>query len=340
MRKNVLYLLAVTLLISASCKKSDNPAPVPPAPDPVETVYTAGSLNLNGTITAVYWKDSALVKLGDETHESQATGIYVVGNDVHVCGVEYNGTFMEPKYWKNGVGQFLSRGHATGTSRIVVSGNDVYIAGHEKNDNGIWVAKYWKNGTAVTLQENATVSDLKIAGNDVYVAGTDEAAHKAVYWKNGQVVPLTAEGTSLAKCITINGSDVYVTGLDFKNPNTIPVYWKNAARTVVNGMNQIYDLDFAGSDMYVSGTVTDQNNAAYAYSFKNGTATKFTLGDGTYSSVCSDLFTLNGNVYGTGIVNTVYKPARSAVYWKNNKMVDLDKSLYGSNGNSIFVTVK
>src|SRR5688572_16999533 len=68
-------------------------------------VYVTGSLNGQ----AVYWKNGAAVTL---TGGEIATGIVVVGTDVHVCGYGVSPTTGElvAKYWLNGVATDLTNG--------------------------------------------------------------------------------------------------------------------------------------------------------------------------------------------------------------------------------------
>src|SRR5687767_14783031 len=95
---------------------------------------------------------------------------------------------------------------------------DVYVAGLENNGAGVRVAKYWKNGQAVSLSDStndAVAYSIAVVGSDVYVAGAEGCPANTVakYWKNGQAVSLT-NGTNdaVAFSIAVMGSDVYVAG--------------------------------------------------------------------------------------------------------------------------------
>ncbi|MBK8353013.1 MAG: hypothetical protein IPL21_15515 [Saprospirales bacterium] len=109
---------------------------------------------------------------------------------------------------------------------------DVYIAGYQYNDNGHAVAKYWKNGIAVTLSDG-THDELAISifvvGNDVYVLGVSYESTKLIvkYWKNGVATYLT-DGTfrAYADKITVVNNNVYISGSTSEGVNSKAVYWK------------------------------------------------------------------------------------------------------------------
>ncbi len=97
---------------------------------------------------ATYWKNGVPTYLNSNVNRiGYATGIFVIGNDVYVCGYEENeSAVMIAKYWKNGVAVDLGPGY---TSGIFVKDTDVYVSGYE----GIAPsqAKYWKNGNSINL---------------------------------------------------------------------------------------------------------------------------------------------------------------------------------------------
>ncbi|MCX2473450.1 hypothetical protein OQZ33_03810 [Pedobacter sp. MC2016-05] len=99
---------------------------------------------------------------------------------------------------------------------------DIYAAGREG-----YVAKYWKNGNAITLGRGSGSSDanaMVVSGSDVHIAGYEiNAAGKYVskYWKNGTAISLT-DGTrdAYANDIFIQGNDVYIAGQEIANGRT------------------------------------------------------------------------------------------------------------------------
>ncbi|MCE7862726.1 MAG: hypothetical protein DYG99_04200 [Bacteroidetes bacterium CHB5] len=160
-------------------------------------VYVSGYLN-DPMETARYWVDGVEVVLPQSAGavRSLANGIFVVGTDVYVSGYQQINFSGIGRYvatlWKNGVinllGNAANNSYATG---VTVKNNDVYVTGYE-NEQGINVAKYWKNGTAVnlsdgTLDEHASSIFISDQG-DVYVSGYQgniNTGIQAKYWKNG-----------------------------------------------------------------------------------------------------------------------------------------------------------
>ncbi len=67
-----------------------------------------------------------------------------------------------------------------------MNGTDVYVAGYEGE-----VAKYWKNGVAVSLTDGtnkAQVDDITVYNGDVYIVGFEDNSsgiRVGKYWKNG-----------------------------------------------------------------------------------------------------------------------------------------------------------
>ena len=159
---------------------------------------------------------------------------------------------------------------------------NVYVAGWESN--GVHqVAKYWKNGVAVSLSDgskNEGVVGIAVSGNDVYVGGieySNTAPYNASvkYWKNGVPVNLTdGSNHTLTSSIAVSGNDVYVAGSEINGTNHVAKYWKNGT-AVILAPAQGFDFSYAGGmtvaegNVYVAGESSDGNDRIAEY-WKNG----------------------------------------------------------------------
>jgi hypothetical protein len=308
------------------------------------TVYIAG---YNGS-TAAYWKNGKLISL---TNGTIASSIYADGTNVHVAG-EYNDGRLRAVYWKNGTAQFLTDGNnaALGKS-IYVAGNDVYIAGYElfKNDPYLPVAKYWKNGVAVSLTASTNngggvANAIQVVGSDVYTAGFTSnlsmGRQIATYWKNNTIVPLSDSNTSIAaaQSIFVAGNDVYVAGRvkPGLGLSGVPIatYWKNGvAVSLSNGSGSAVatSIYVSGSDVYVAGFDHD-GTAQY---WKNGVTVPLT--DGTKYASAQSIHVVGNDVHVAGYEMDENAYKIKAKYWKNVVSQPLETSSDFSSALSIFV---
>lgn len=160
-------------------------------------IYVSGYMN-EPMETARYWinGNETVLAVSPNAIRSVANGIFVAGSDVYVSGYQQINISGTGRYiatvWKNGMvtllGNAANNSYATG---VVVHNNDVYVSGYE-NEQGINVAKYWKNGTAVSLSDGTVdehTSSVYVTGaGDVYVSGYKgniNTGIQAKYWKNG-----------------------------------------------------------------------------------------------------------------------------------------------------------
>lgn len=253
-----------------------------------DAIYIAGYDAVNG---AVYWKNGTKVILGDANLFSRATGIFVSGNDVYVCGrfqQSSSSSYQIACYWKNGIKQTLGIADShSWTEAILVNGNDVYVAGYQQGTGTF--GGYWKNGVPVNLNTNqyeAIVSSLFLSGNDVYAAGQTYAngREKACYWKNGVLVSLhdeTLNNNTEVLDLFVKDNVVYAAGVetDLSSGNTAPVYWVNGTKKVLPIVAGSY-LDanciaVSGNDIYIAGQGRDQNTGiSKALLWKNGEPTQ------------------------------------------------------------------
>ncbi|KAB7531054.1 hypothetical protein F8C76_06045 [Flagellimonas olearia] len=193
--------------------------------------------------------------------------IDVVDNDVYVCGFEYNGSFYDAKYWKNGDEIILSDGSDAVSTDIEVHGGSVFVSGYQEID-GQYEAFYWKDGTPT---QHNTMSDLGISAwdifiddlGDIYTAGNEGAPNQnqPYVWKNGEELYILGNGDieGTAYAVTVKNGNVFAVsesatkecGL-WINGNMVSE-WSGYARamTVLNGT------------IYVAGTKYDGNINSY-----------------------------------------------------------------------------
>jgi hypothetical protein len=357
-----IYAMAFLLLLQG-CKKSgaaddDNNGggSNPPVSTP-KNIYVAGrEINSSGKNVAMYWRNDTVVKLTDGSRDAVARSIFVSGNDVYVAGYQDKpaSVLNIATYWKNGVAYPLNVAGTGGpfdvANSIFVSGNDVYAAGLERGTNGNDVAKYWKNGTPVSLTDGTKEADAQsvfVVGNDVYVAGSENKSVTnntgiAKYWKNGVAVSLTDGSTSAgASAIFVVGNDVYVAGtVNDTSGYAKAVYWKNGVQvTLSTGSGDSYGFAMAvsGNDVFVAGK--NGNAAVKSGYWKNDLTNFFALIAALPCSNCEEsvggLAVSGNNIYAAGSFQDFGKS--KAIYWKNNVAVHLGSNNFHSSASGIFV---
>jgi hypothetical protein len=247
MRKGLVSAIALIYLSFLSCSDAQMK----------RTVHMVGFTMKQGKDSlwreeAVYWKDSVMTNLPPDSTFSctQAVGICVNGNDVHIVGFANDVRLPGPvaKYWKNGVATNIkTTGRAT-LRGIAVVGNDLYATGDAFVGHGYSFPQYWKNGEPFALNEKKRGNgyNITISGNDVYIVGAEQSAKQSVYgyypqmvtyWKHGEQMKLITEDISAsAYDIFVSGNDVYVTGRVQTARYSTAVYWKNGnAVTLTDG---------------------------------------------------------------------------------------------------------
>lgn len=167
---------------------------------------------------------------------------------------------------------------------------------------------------------------------DIYVAGEDNGM--AVYWKNGQLIQLSASSESVARAIAVVGTDVYVAGEEgdlFRYGSNRAKYWKNGQEFYLTGPTGAAATSIAvnGSDVYVAGWEIIGSNTVARY-WKNGQA--FSLTDGSGEGVATRIVVAGGDVYVAGYEKGVAK------YWKNGQPVSLTDGSHQAYANSIAVS--
>lgn len=301
-------------------------------------VYVAGFKNG----AAVYWKNGVATILMGGT---EATGIEVVGNDVHVSGKGVNSSTGAATaiYWlNNGLPTVLDNGGTTDdawTTGITVVGTHVYISGFL----GRYSQKpvYWLDGVLTPLDLNYSG---KIAG-PIRVGSNGEILIPNMngnsYWNNGTEItlqkptaqPAGASVSAYANGITVNGTDVYVLGNAWVGAIERAVYWKNGGAPISLssvGYGRAYDLKFTASgSFYISGYQGASESDTRLGIWNNGLPAMTAWGTKSYIGIPrmavngDDIYICGGEMEGTTTL--------IAKYWLNGTAVPLtDASSYAS----------
>jgi len=156
----------------------------------------------NGVPTTIGTSPSSFATYNANTYYQGWVNIVVNGSDTYITGAAPG--HLTAGYWKNGVANFLVNDPNTSSvlNNIAVTGSDVYAVGFYGSS-----ATYWKSGALNILpadpQTSAMATAIAINGNDVYISGFEGTPFgKAVYWKNGSIVPLSS-GSSVTTGIAI-----------------------------------------------------------------------------------------------------------------------------------------
>lgn len=258
---------------------------------------------------------------------SKSPDVYVVGQD------NFN-----PVYWKNGVETKLTTQYGSknltyaNAVDIAISGNDTYICGLGRNDEGINIACYWKNGildtlpsvTKVTTNGDAvsTAADaIVVSGNDVYIGGSQASnfyspPNGSIIWKNG--IPNTFGGpTASINGLFLSGGNLYSAGPDRDSTGNFAGYYKNGSLIKLFSFGSTYDIYVSGNDVYTAG-ITGGGKAAY---WKNGVLNQLS----TKSSNAWSINVSGNDVYvgGDEVVNLI--GYSTAVIWKNGQPIYLSE---------------
>jgi len=182
-------------------------------------------------------------------------------------------------------------------------------------------------------------------GYTIYVAGTGLqpqglSAHRAVYWKNGDEVPITnGPKDSGLNSITVEDSHIYVAGWesnvvfieDILNYRRVAKFWKDGAAIKLGDENfesEATSILVEGGNVHVCGY--EDGRACY---WRNGIKIPLTLN--TRVSTAREIAVNSRDVYLVGF--EANPTAHTATYWKNGVPVSLTRGLAFSEASSISV---
>ncbi len=234
---------------------------------------------------------------------AKITDVYVAGSVILTNG---NKAYDTPAYWKNGTQNLLSQLEAGSVTAITVHGNDVYAVGYlYANPDQI---VYWRNtdkGVVIADANMAYARGIAVSSDGhVYIVGYDisEGTHFAKYWKDGNLMPLSA-AASEAYSIAVSNTNVYVSGYENNSTYNIATYWKigTPAGTVLatedtpTKNSYGYGIAVSGTDVYVSG----REGSTVKY-WKNNKTNVFSIGTNTSYTYFNGIAVKGSDVYVAG----------------------------------------
>ena len=298
----------------------------------------AGSIIVQNSAAAAYWKNGQLNKLPGESGDCQANAIIANGKDLYLAGYVTDKSINRhtAAYWQNGVKfNFADSALNSEANAIAINGSDIYVAGYRNFSSTQLTATYWKNGVPLNLPDSLYGSEataIAVKGSDVYVTGyivsPKNYHHVATLWKNGVIINLDNNGLSSgANGIALSGNDLYIAGFS----GSKAIYWKNGiatklmfedATSVGAGANAI---SVVGTDVYVAGATYNDNGYPIAIYWKNGIGIRVPNST-VISQTPNDLSISQARgiaVNGTDVYVSGFNMSGLATYWKNGKTMQL-----------------
>jgi hypothetical protein len=216
--------------------------------------YVAGFINSNSSYNvAVMWKNNVMSLLAFNKFGSLATGIYIDGSDVYVCGsaVVNNGEYDIPIYWKNNIWHpFIHNYPDNGqpiqglATAITLDGNhNFYMTGGQQPTFGApnFVPCYWKDANFVTFNGNPgtpiTPHSIAVDNSQSVYIGDPSPTIPAVYVKNGVRKPITGSRGPI-NGIAVSDGDVYTAGFSASlapDGGEVGAYFKNNTPVILEG---------------------------------------------------------------------------------------------------------
>jgi hypothetical protein len=270
---------------------------------------TGNRATSNYTSKIILWKNNVPTTIPSTSTKSDPSDMIIENGNIHILGYEKeNGqNFVTFKYWKNGNATTLTSSSAQ-ISQMILSNGDIYMCGYESNGSRS-VAKYWKNGAAISISDGtkyAQAKSIAVVGSEVSVLLEDDRSTTSSIkdlkiWKNGSVTTLgTGNFSFTGSKIFIENSITHVLGMeDFNSDGDRKVvYWKNGVKTnITNTTDDSYgrDMTVSGNDAVIS--YYEGNLSAQPYRpnvskyWRNGAVTNLGAGN------ASQLYLFNNDVY-------------------------------------------
>jgi hypothetical protein len=220
---------------------------------------------------------------------------------------------------------------------VIPTNMDIYISGSEEK-NGIYSAKYWKNGKEIILMESKNrllTEGIAVVGNDVHVIGAtldENLSGSAIHWKNGQQTKLTGANPEYLFDIKLYQDDVYLAG---RTDDARAVYFKNGTAHLLSAAKYgiATEIAISGNDVYVAGNLFEGGKNVPKY-WKNGEERD--LVSSSQNAYTSGIAVSGSDVYICG--NETIGNKTIAKYWKNGEEIVLTSASEKAEASDIFVS--
>lgn len=290
-----------------------------------DTVYMAGTVNMDGFTMPAYWVDGVRHDLDSGNSQGYAEEIVKDGDDIYIVGylittdIDENETYTAC-YWKNEVRTDIYEYYLPlVVTDIAIENNKIYICGYIRLEAYSYRTFQYADGVVSILDENSTTVSLDseeitlssemlsraytimVDGSDIYVGGyiqneyDGRACNKPCYWKNGVLNYLNYDNNRYfselrTRTYTYNETD---------NKTTITTVWENIGYITDDVYTETETIEESGDKRsgLTEGTVSGTSEEP-EFIYKYTTVTTFNA-DGSVTEVTTstDNMVIRGNIY-------------------------------------------
>ena len=186
---------------------------------------------------------------------------------------------------------------------------------------------------------------------DIYVGGSSggeySADRVAVYWKNGEMIPLSTKRSEVTSIAVINNY-IYMGGyyciddasmIQADGDMSVPIagYWKNGKWVSLSNAkygSSVHGIFVSSNDVYACGWISTREDVRFGGYWKNSKWVG--LSNTKNGSSVGTIFLSNNDVYLGGYIKEDHRQIPG--YWKNGEWVSFNNAKYGSAVCAIFVS--
>lgn len=340
--RSMMIVVAIALVIVGVSSCHDNnpvtPDPVKPEPEQPEPEQPEPETPKDTTL-AVVSISPIIVNYGDtiimkgKNFSTTPANDKVTINDSPATVISANDSILKvvvPVLTHTSNELKLQVGTSTVTGGTITYEPTVFVAGAlYKNLSS---ATYWKNGTAVTVDENESLLNaISVNETGVYVGGWERTNNLqlANYWKDGIKTTL-GTGQSAVYAMAVNGTDVYTGGFEIINGFDIPRYWNNTTGISVEVRDPIIDkvvlgngscggIYFANNTVYAVGTYRNTQGRFAPWETKNDVIPANTIPNNDKHAFANGVFVDGSVEYVVGTQNNPVSGLAMPTLWTNGE---------------------